>query len=451
MMPLRRVRHRFSAPGLTHGCPVRPGRSGKMATGLGFAASSAGRDGGAPPRHPKQARGRHWHEIHPWLPTCPDLGAHDGNPPPRHEGSRRHLSPSASLRSRGKERVNGPTHCSDRPEVRLRAAPICPSHQWLRVNRIPPGLTREPTRDGRVEPTPVRFRTRTARRPSASGWGRAGRIGTASRRPAVPGRRGARHWHEIHTSLTTCPDVGAHGGNPPPRHEGASRPLPPSAGLSSQGKENVNGLICPRADRRSRSPQSSDRINNIALAVPAAHTASRSAWLVAGQAVQRKEAGSPHRYAASRSARLVTAQAVQRKEAGSPHCYAASRSARVVAAQAVRRKEAGPPGRPACVSRPDRIQGRLHRSLPLSWQGCDHGGSPPPAQKGMRGPPPPSATLASEGEGRVNSEWCGAPRKAPGTRQSPRLAGAVIIGQPWVGPGRSGRRPARDGETPCRA
>jgi hypothetical protein len=58
---------------------------------------------------------------------------------------------------------------------------------------------------------------------------------------------------------------------------------------------------------------------------------------------------------------------------------------------------------------------RLYHLLTSSCQAHDHGGNPPPRPKGLRGHPPPSRRLSSEGEEKVNGERRGPTHRPPVT------------------------------------
>jgi hypothetical protein len=152
---------------------------------------------------------RHWHplrhfQLHHLLTLRCDAHDHGGNPPPRREGRRGHLPPSAALSSKGKERVTDP-----RLRRRDRAPVACSP-------RVPP----------------------PAREPSL--------LPLATRQPPAGDQRYQRY--QIYCSLTFRCEAHDHRGNPPPRREGRRGHLPPSAALSSKGKERVTDLRLRRPD-----------------------------------------------------------------------------------------------------------------------------------------------------------------------------------------------------------
>jgi hypothetical protein len=148
--------------------------------------------------------------LHHCLTLRRQAERHGGNPPPRRERPRRPFPPSASLSSKGEARVNGRAGgpaadaAAGDPLVRSLAPGLAP---WLVARRAS-------LLGGRISPAP----SLDGPPRSASAWG-----------------------HELHDWLTLRCQAERHGGNPPPRRERPRRTFPPSASLSSEGEERVNG------------------------------------------------------------------------------------------------------------------------------------------------------------------------------------------------------------------
>jgi hypothetical protein len=224
----------------------------------------------------------------------------------------------------------------------------------------------------REEPAAALLRAPLAmiRLPAASLAGRAG-IGPRSRRPApvLVGGCGRR----LHPSLTFARHLHAHGESPPPPPEGMGGPCPPSASLSREDEERVNGAP-------GHPPLRSPATRHIP-AVPGAVTLS-----CAG-----KGEGSQ---GASRAALLLP-------EAGL--------TARI-----------GPRSRGPAPVLAGGCGRRLLPSLTFAGQAHAQGGNPPPRPKRLRGPSPPSAILSRTCEEEVNGEPGNPLLGATGTRRFPR-------------------------------
>jgi hypothetical protein len=172
--------------------------------------------------------------------------------------------------------------------------------------------------------------------------------------------RPARRCELLYPSLTSVRQLHDHGGSPPPAEERLRGRSPPSGSLSRQGKGRVN-------DEGVKSPVEPPGARP--AAPPARHGIG---WFGNGEAAIR---------------------------------LASSRAGR-------------PKGRDNCrwPSRAARGGERLYSSLTFVCQLHDHGGSPPPAEEGLRGRPPPSGSLSREDKGRVNGEGVRSPVEPSGPR-----------------------------------
>jgi hypothetical protein len=287
------------------------------------AASLAGRAGIGPRsrRHAPVLVGGCGRRLHPSLTFARHLHAHGESPPPAPEGMGGPYPPSASLSKEDEERVNGEP--GDPPPGR-------PAREYGEKANDPPG--------------------------------------DAPRRSSAH-KRGRR----LYPSLTFAQPLHAHGGSPPPPPEGMGGPCPPSASLSREDEERVNGAP-------GHPPLRSPATRHIP-AVPGAVTLS-----CAG-----KGEGSQ---GASRAALLLP-------EAGL--------TARI-----------GPRSRGPAPVLAGGCGRRLLPSLTFAWQAHAQGGNPPPRPKRLRGPSPPSAILSRTCEEEVNGEPGNPLLGATGTRRFPR-------------------------------
>jgi hypothetical protein len=169
-----------------------------------------------------------WAGIRPRTTASRQPPGDGENPAPRHVGSRGHPPPSASVSSRGKERMNGPGDA------------IAPADRCARASSLAEQI------DGSLPAAP----RRGAAMP-------AGVVGA----PA----RGRRRPPDVHHLLTFGCQAGDHGGNPPPRRKGARGH--PSAHLSSGGKGRAHPPSAAQADRSPAITPPTERICNRGLSI----------------------------------------------------------------------------------------------------------------------------------------------------------------------------------------
>jgi hypothetical protein len=232
----------------------------------------------------------------------------------------------------------------------------------------------------------------------------------------------------LYRSLTLLRRTAGHGGNPPPRANASGAPFPPSATMSRKDEEKVDAPTIEDSGCAGRWQRTAelflDRL--------------RTRW----PAVAGGRASAPVAAAGSRHGRDVGAEEL--------FILDLQDGGQVPPPRPMPRPDAGGASRPNLRLTFDRAGATcsFEHASTCCAQAHAHGGNPPPHQERPHGRPPPSASLSSRNEQRVN-----AGRHAAGR---PAGLGSFTVGAPDGGQdvrlgaerGRSGAVPPGRGPVP---